>query len=166
MAAKTLKIDLVEEMVSNYKNNQLDAILTNKAHPMPFDAQSVWFDLNTLKAFVNAIEEEAGNHPKHNLKNFGVRFYYTAYPKKALWDKPGYEDLADMLNDPIAKNYEKLHTVIAIPTAEINGVNQDFDPFDENTYGGSKPSSGQGLAIMAENHGSLIPPAPPSGSWF
>lgn len=166
MAAKTIKIDLVDEMVTNYKNNQLNAILTDKVNPMPFDAQSIWFDLNTLKAFLTAIEEEAESHPKHDLKNFGVRFYYTAYPKKALWDKPGYEDLADMLNDPTAKDYEKLHTLIGIPTAEINGINQDFDPYDENTYSGAKPSSGQGLAIMAENHGSLCPPASPSGSWF
>lgn len=166
MAGKTLKIDLVEEMVSNYKNNQLDSIVTSTVHPMAFDAQSVWFDLEKLKSFIATIEEEAASHPEYELKNFGVRFYYTAYPEKKLWDTPGYEDLADMLTDPIASDYEKLHTLIAIPTAEINGENQDFDPYDTNTYNGTKPASGLGLAIMAENHGTLIPPTPPNGSWF
>jgi hypothetical protein len=71
-----------------------------------------------------------------------------------------------MLTDPIAKDYEKLHTVIAIPTTEIDGINQDFDPFDTKTYVGTKPTN-TALAIMAENHGVLCPP-PFSGSgvWF
>ncbi|MGV9003740.1 hypothetical protein [Flavobacterium sp.] len=166
MPIKTLKIDLVDEMVTNYTDNQLDSILTSTVHPMTMDAESVWFDLKSLKTFLAAIEEETDSHPEYNLKNFGVRFYYTAYPKKALWDKAGYEDLAGMLLDPTAKDYEKLHTLIAIPTAEINGVNQDFDPFDEKTYNGTKPSSGQGVSIMAENHGLLVPPNSATGLWF
>jgi hypothetical protein len=166
MAAKTLKIDLVEEMVANYKNNQLNSILTNEEHPMEFDAQSVWFSLEKLKSFITTIEEEAASHPEFGLKNFGIRFYYTAYPKKELWSEHGYEDLVDMLTDPIAKDYEKLHTLIGIPTAEIKSVNQDFDPYDKDTYDGTKPASGLGLSIMAENHGSMIPPGSPVGTWF
>ena len=166
MSTKKLQLGLVEEMVSNYKNNQLSSILSSTAHPMSFDAQSVWLDLNTLKDFLKTIEEETALHPEYELKNFGVRFYYAAYPKKDKWDQQGYEDLAFMLTDPIAKDYEKLHTVIAIPTTEIDGINQDFDPFDTKTYDGTKPTNTT-LAIMAENHGVLCPP-PFSGSgvWF
>jgi len=64
----------------------------------------------------------------------------------------------------LPKDYEKLHTLIAIPTAEINGQNQDFDPSNTSTYDGTKPS-GTGMSIMAENHGRMTPPDP-CGTWF
>lgn len=165
MPAKTLPLSLVQEMIDNYKAKQLLSILTNKINPMKFDAKSVWFDLETLKSFVNNIELEAAKHPEYDLKNFGVRIYYAAYPEKENWDQPGYEELAGMINDPVAKDYEKLHTVIAVPTAEINGANQDFDPLDEKTYDGTKPTS-IGSVIMAENHGELVPPGTSVGNWF
>ena len=160
MAAKKMNIDLVEEMVTNYKTKQYLSILTNKINPMTFDAQSVWFKLDTLKEFIITIEEEAAKHPEHNLKNFGARFYYTAYPKNVVWDELGYEDIA-----AVDEKYEKLHTLIVIPTAEMDGVNCDFDPFDEKTYTGVRPA-GAATAIMAENHGSLTPPESRSGLWF
>ena len=55
MSTKKLQLGLVEEMVSNYKNNQLSSILSSTAHPMSFDAQSVWLDLNTLKDFIRIL---------------------------------------------------------------------------------------------------------------
>ena len=88
------------------------------------------------------------------------RFYFSAYPKSDAWNKQGYEDLATL-----PQPYEKLHTLIGIPTGEINTVNSDFDPYDVNTYDGTKPT-GVGLAIMAENHGDLSPPNPQLGLWF
>jgi hypothetical protein len=158
--ANTMKLDLVQEMVTNYKTRQLLSILTNTINPMTFDAQSVWFDINALKTFISTIEGEVAKHPEYGLKDFGVRFYYSAYPKNELFDEPGYEELADL-----PANYEKLHTLIAVPTAEINGVNSDFDPYDTKTYDGTKPT-GTGLMIMAENHGGLTPPNPQVGLWF
>lgn len=160
MAAKKMNIDLVEEMVTNYKSKQYLSIVTNTINPMTFDAQSVWFDLQALKDFITTIEDEAAKHPEYNLKNFGARFYYTAYPKNEAWDEPGYEDIAT-----VDKKYEKLHTLVAIPTAEMDGVNCDFDPFDEKTYTGQKPT-GAATVIMAENHGSLTPPETRTGLWF
>ena len=160
MAAKKMNINLVEEMVTNYKTKQYLSILTNTTNPMTFDAQSVWFDLQALKDFISTIEDEAAKHPQYNLKNFGARFYYTAYPKNESWNKPGYEDIEN-----VNKKYEKLHTLVAIPTAEIDGVNCDFDPLDEKTYTGKKPT-GSATVIMAENHGTLTPPEINTGLWF
>lgn len=155
-----MNIDLVEEMVTNYKSKQYLSIVTNTINPMSFDAQSVWFDLQALKDFIATIEDEAAKHPEYNLKNFGARFYYTSYPKNDSWDEPSYEDIAD-----VNKQYEKLHTLVAIPTAEMDGVNSDFDPFDVNTYTGKKPT-GTATVIMAKNHGSLTPPETNTGLWF
>ena len=158
--AKTIKLDLIEEMVTNYKTKQYNSIITNTANPMVFDAQSVWFDLEALKTFLATIEDEVAKHPDYDMSNLGVRFYYSAYPDVMAWNNPGHEDLSVV--DP---SYEKLHTLIAIPTAKIDGENSDFDPYDVNTYKGAKPI-GVGLAIMAENHGDLCPPGSPTGLWF
>lgn len=165
MATITMNLDLVQEMVTNYKTKQYLSIVTNKINPMTYDAQSVHFNLDALKDFITIIEEEVAKHPEYSLRNLGIRFYYAAYPDSDLWDEPGYEDLAGMASNPSTEKYEKLHTIIAIPTAEINGVQSDFDPMDANTYDGSKPS-GIGVAIMAENHGGLVPPDSPNGLWF
>lgn len=161
MATQKMNLDLVEEMVTNYKSKQYLSIVTNTINPMPFDAQSVWFDLESLKGFVTAIEEETAKHPEYGLKNFGVRFYYSAYPKSESWENPEFGDLATSVDD----KYAKLHTLVGIPTAEMSGVNSDFNPCDTNTYTGNKPS-GTGVVIMAENHGILCPPESPTGLWF
>lgn len=155
-----MNLDLVQEMVTNYQTKQLLSILTNTVNPMTFDAKSAWFKLEDLKAFITAIETETAKHPEFELKNFGLRLYYSAYPDVDKWDDGGYVEL-----DIVPKGYEKLHTLIAIPTAEIKGTNQDFDPYDVKTYNGTKPTT-QGMSIMAENHGKLIPPDSASGTWF
>jgi len=160
MAAKKMNIALINEMVTNYKSKQYLSIVTNTINPMSFDAQSVWFDLNALKDFITTIEIEVAKHPEHDLRNFGARFYYTAYPKNESWEEPGYEEIAN-----VNPQYEKLHTLVAIPTTEINGVNSDFDPFDVTTYTGKKPI-GTATVIMAENHGTLTPPEINTGLWF
>lgn len=146
--ARTMKLDVVQQMTDNYKDNQLVSITTNPEIPMEFDAESVWFELEKLKAFISDIESETAKHPEYGMKGFGVRFYYSAYSTPC--EKP---------------TYAKLHTLIAIPTANVNGVNTDFDPYNTATYDGTKPS-GSGTVIMAENHGELCPPMPQSGLWF
>lgn len=156
MATHTLKLDLVSEMVDNYRNHQLKSIINSTTSPMVFDAHSVWFTLETLKDFITTIEEEVAKNSEFPTKNLGVRFYYAAYPEK--------NNYSVELNT-IPAEYEKLHTVIALPTTEIDGANYDFDPFNTNTYNGTKPT-GTGLSIMAENHGGLTPPTNVKGEWF
>ncbi len=158
--SQTINLDLVQEMVTNYKTKQYLSIITNKINPMTFDAQSVRFNLASLKAFIETIETEVASHPQYDLQNLGIRFYFSAYPADDLWDQPGYEDIANL-----PTQYEKLHTLIGIPAAEINGLDCDFDPLDVKTYNGTKPI-GPGCAIMAENHGDLNPPGSSAGLWF
>lgn len=157
--ANTMTLELVEQMVKNYKDKQYQSIIDNKDNPMTFDAQSVRFTLNSLKNFIQTIEDEVALHPEFDLQNLGIRFYYAAYPDSTSWgDSPG-------LND-VPPGFEKLHTLIAIPSAENSeGSEFDFDPFDVATYNGKKPTDGS-LTIMAENHGPLTPPGSSSGLWF
>jgi hypothetical protein len=160
MATNTLNLGLVEEMITDYKTKQYESIVTNTVNPMAFDARSVWFKLEALKLFIKNLEDEVAKHPEFGLHDFGVRFYYSAYPKNEVWNDPGYEDIAN-----INSEYQKLHTLIGIPTTRINGVDSDFDPYDIKTYTGNKPTD-TALAIMAENHGELNPPGSPLGLWF
>ena len=156
MPQHTLSMDLIEDMVKNYRDHQLKSIENSTTSPMVFDAHSVWFSLEALKDYIKTIEEEVAKHPKNPISNLGLRFYYSAYPDKEKWN--------DELSN-VPEEYEKLHTVIAIPTTEINGENYDFDPYDNKTYDGTKPT-GTGLGIMAENHNALIPPGASMGEWF
>lgn len=159
--ANTLNLDLIQTMVTNYKTKQYLSIVTNTINPMTYDAQSVWFDLAALKSFIATMEDEVAKHPDYDMGKLGVRFYYSAYPDNSAWEIPEFEDSLA----PVPEKYEKLHTLIAIPTGQINGLNSDFDPYDVATYKGDKPV-GVGLAIMAENHGDLTPPATSNGLWF
>lgn len=151
MSAKKMQLGEVQQMIDNYKSNQLVSITTNPDIPMDFDAQSVWFSLESLKEFIACIEAQVALHPECPVNNLGMRFYYSAYSATPQAGVPS--------------NYGKLHTLVAIPTTDIDGVNSDFDPYDKNTYDGKKPTD-PSLGIMAENHGDLCPPLPASGLWF
>jgi len=94
MAKKIMNLDLVQEMTTNYQTRQLLSILTNTVNPMAFDAKSVWFDLESIKAFIAEFEYEVAQHPEYHMKNFGIRFYYSAYPKYVTWDDQDMKQLA------------------------------------------------------------------------
>lgn len=157
MTPHTMDLEVVQDMVNNYKTKQYVSIVTNKTNPMAFDAQSVNFDLHSLKRYIDAIEHEVALHPEFDLQNLGIRFYYSAYPSTSWEDNP---DLAD-----VSADYKKLHTLIAIPTAVVNGVRTDFNPLDVRTYDGAKPTDGS-MLILAENHGRLTPPNSDVNLWF
>jgi len=160
MSKHELPLQLVENLVDNYKTHQLYSIENAVKFPMAFDATAALFTLDQLKDFIATIEKEVAKHPEKPVSNIGLRFYYAAYPEQSNGENNDYEALETV--DP---NYAKLHTLIAVPTMEIDGINYDFDPSDVSTYGGKKPS-GTGIAIMAENHGALYPPGIPTGLWF
>lgn len=174
----TLEAKLVHEMVTGYKNNQLDHI--NKAEPGLDDSYSVWFDLNTLKEFICQVETDAANH-KVSSNDLGLRIYYGRYPETHTWNREYKTDLSNLLGDPITRKYEKHHTVIMIPTIRKSGGNFDFNPLDQATYDtgiGGNPnygptSNGQVNALLlrdlktgARNHGSLVPPHTEVGLGF
>lgn len=160
MSKHTLTMKLVETLVDNYKNHQLHSIENSVSFPMTFDARAAVFPIKALKSFIETIEEEVAKHPERPLENIGIRFYYAAYPELKDWEDGLYDELK-----PVPLDYNKLHTLIGVPTVEINGVQYDFDPYDVATYEGVKPSD-SGMAIMAENHGTLSPPKDTLGLWF
>ncbi|MDG2433063.1 hypothetical protein [Flavobacterium sp.] len=156
-----IDIGLIQSMVGNYKSNQLKFVESglNKR-----DAQSIWFDLGTLKNFVRQIEQNTKKHDsKINSDRLGVRMYYASYP--AQEDMFTYKDLKST-----PKEYEKMHTLIMIPTLKIKNINVDYNPIDPATYDNgikilsSKGKSSQIVAKMmstataAQNHGTLSPP--------
>lgn len=157
---QTLKMALVETMVTNYKNNQLQAIETSPTHPMAFDATAAHFSLQQLKSFIHTIETEVARHAEIPVDQLGIRFYYAAYPSENNWQNEENAEIA-----MVDSRYAKLHTLIAVPTIEIKGVVHDFDPFDSSTYTGVKPA-GTDVVVMAQNHGGLFPPKSLEGAWF
>lgn len=171
----TLEVGLVHEMVNGYKGNQLQEI-NNR---IPNDAQSIWFDLETLKQFIYQVEMNAKQN-NVSSQDLGIRFYYASYPEENLWGK--FPDLID-----VPANYKKLHTLVGIATINRKGIDYDFDPTNPDTYnknlkeieaynnpntpvtamGVSNASRSSGSStIGARNHGSVIPPATNGGATF
>lgn len=130
----TLTTEMVKSMVTEYSDTQLHNIQTAPTNAVPVDARSIWFDLETLKEFLYHIEHNVTkNATQARNKELGVRIYYAAYPKN---DK--MRDLAATQTDPnfsMNPDYEKLHTLVMIPTIEgDHGENYDFNPLDTNSY--------------------------------
>jgi hypothetical protein len=113
-------------MFDNY-GHQYKAI--DKLPNGEIDAQSVWFDLETLKKYFYKIEDTLVKQKVSvpDLK-LGIRIYYAAYPKQA-----------DMAGDPelsgLPTNYEFHHTVFMVPTftdATDKTIKHDFNPWYPN----------------------------------
>lgn len=168
-----LEVGLVHEMVNNYEKQQLSAI--NKA--MKEDAQSVWFDLETIKEFIYHLEMNA---KQNNVSSdaLGLRFYYASYPD-TNWEN--YQDL-----NGLPTTYKKHHTIVAVSTIRRKDLDMDFDPTNPLTYNTnltdieeysdpaaklpvispSRSSRSTSQRTGAQNHGSLIPPGNPSQTAF
>jgi len=105
-------------------------------------------------------------HPELPTANLGLRFYYAAYPDAQAWTNQENVLLQETI--PV---YEKLHTLIVLPTTEINGDNYDFNPLDPATYSGNPPTEQTQVmvsksTITVKNHGFLVPPSTATGEWF
>jgi len=189
----TLPVPLVHDMINGYRNNQLlkieNGITKNGVNLV--DAQSIWFDLETLKEFVYHIENETIKNDKTKSdKDLGIRIYYATYPEKDNfgWAKKEYDNILNNFgNNSETSKYDKLHTLVMIPTRKEGKLNIDFNPLDINTYNQSLKSkelsnywrnplipitNNQNKYILsiggpittktsAQNHGSLIPPRDP-----
>ncbi|MBB4808193.1 hypothetical protein HNP38_003534 [Chryseobacterium defluvii] len=168
----TMNTTLIQNLVNNYRNNQLSTINSNLSMD---DARSIRFDLNVLKKFIADIESEVQKVDTNiNGQDLGIRFYYAAYPSEENWDI--------MENQSVEPEYAGKHTLVMIPTLKMKDENDalldyDFNPLDPSTY--SQPNNIEGNAealtldsrensttstlteICAQNHGQLIPPADP-----
>ena len=151
ISPSTMPADFIQELIHNYRNNQLRFINDNLGIG---DAHSIWFDLETIKNFVAEIEKQARLiSPTCPDKDLGIRFYYAAYSENPT--------------DPIPEDYAKKHTLVMIPTKkEDDGtgtmLNFDFNPFETDSERDTETAlaitARLGRNAMAQNHGDLIPP--------
>lgn len=151
----TIASELVQKLISNYRNNQMQAV--NKELGIT-DSHSIWFDLPKLKKFIACIENEAVKaNPNVSEADLGIRFYYAAYPKA--------EDWGIMESHPVEREYAERHTLVMIPTlkkADEAGemLNYDFCPFTKGStlaMAAKRPPETP-PETLAENHGTLSPP--------
>jgi hypothetical protein len=181
-----LTSELVKSMVTRYSDAQLNNIQNAAVNNVPKDARSIWFDLETLKKFLYQIEYNASKNPsKIQNKSLGVRIYYAAYPEN---DKMRQYSQTQAQGFSFNPNYEKLHTLVMIPTItdKESENHYDFNPLDVNSYvgfvnmnrdnryafinsnypiltlgpGAEETTNAQGISsqVSARNHGSLTPP--------
>lgn len=184
-----LDVNLIHNMVDNYKKKQLNCINTTlntgmNSDPSFDDAHSIWFDLETLKKFVYQLEYQAKkNETSATIDKLGVRIYYAAYPHKEIMKN--YKDIDWFLGDDVRKDYQQLHTLVMIPTIRTKIGDVDFNPTDKSTFVGNglkdnKLKYGEGSTLTtaglngglqrsnanlrtgAQNHGTLIPPGNPT----
>jgi hypothetical protein len=162
LAPNTITTTYIQELINNYRNNQLQAINSNLEMN---DAHSIWFDLPKLKKFISDIETEAKkSDPAATVDDLGIRFYYAAYPKSENW--------SIMENHTVPKEYAEKHTLIMVPTLKKENENGDLLDYDFDPLS----SKGQTMAVamksdnaktlieeeeLGKNHGSLIPPDSP-----
>jgi hypothetical protein len=183
-----LTAGFIRDMVSMYKTNQLSAIQGSSTNAVAGDAQSIWFDIDTIKKFIFHIEKLS----KQNGLNskLGLRFYYAAYPNAADWGRAYYNGtLNAFATDPITAQYGGKHTLVILPTLSAGGnIQADFNPKDPTTYNGGyvnqkainqeqayRLATYQAVALTGtpdgdniggQNHGQLIPPASAGGNAF
>ena len=165
----TMSSAVIKNMISNYRNKQLDIINTTLGIN---DAQSVWFNMEVIKNFVSSVENESRKvNPNISEKDLGIRFYYAAYPEERDWD----ENFRS-----VRKDYAERHTLIMIPTLNKKGdhgelMGYDFNPLDRSTYSLDRKnkehsemkmiavssSNSESSNVMGQNHGQIIPPNDP-----
>ena len=172
-----LSMNLIEEMVQNYRNTQLLSIEDAPKNSVKNDAHSILFDLDTLKKFIFDIEKGVNIVEPNANPKLAIRMYYAAYPLNSKWSEPAYKNLQNLLGDQITKLYERKHTLIMIPVIKNNkGIFADFNPYDKNTYQGFPKRSKVGMQTLRNytdtaeipglNHGQLIPPKSADGEAF
>lgn len=165
-----LRKSTIQKMVNDYRAKQL-AVIEKEMNIK--DTQSVWFDLESVKAFIDQIEKETQKiDPSIPASKLGIRFYNAAYPSAKDWDDPS-----------IPTSYAEKHTLIMIPTLLRRGasgkyLNYDFNPIDQSSYSDKAVPTKEYAKSMAmtstsekdgeddeeqvaKNHGHMIPPFDP-----
>ncbi|WP_156133122.1 hypothetical protein [Lacinutrix sp. Hel_I_90] len=171
-----LEVDLVRNMISGYKDYQKRYI--DSASNLD-DAHSIWFDLETLKAFIYHVEYQTKQNTNVIAKpKLGLRIHYSRYPEFKTWKD--HSDLNDLAQDPLGKQYGERHTLVIIPTIKRkDGKNVNFNPLDTTTYANGMPFDYPGTpstttvpsfgginakgndssgSTGSQNHGGLYPP--------
>ncbi len=176
-----LKVDLAANLIENYRNNHWTVLNTNLlgGGAAVQDSRSAWFSMQTIKRFIYEVESKTAANQSCGCDSLlGIRIYYGEYPTSngKGFDIQKYPQLANL---PL--NYERLHTLVMIPTMRIGDLDKDFDPNYFTTGIPCMPVSFTDTALIAsgtitalipdsynanmQNHGGLYPPPfkPPFG---
>lgn len=173
-----LNARFVYHMARNYKQKQHTAI--KNANENMNDARSVWFDLETLKRFIDEVERQTCNNcTGTTTTQLGIRMYYGTYPDSSEWNDEYWSQNLQGLPE----SYAGRHTIMMVPTyRNTEGVNVDFDPAyitSDCNFANidsfyqlmkSDPSLDFNFTILSamsttsQNHGDLIPPPYPPQS--
>ena len=126
---------LVGDMINLYRVKQWNSIKGSSTSPMVTDANTIWFELDSIKKFIYTIEKKVKNNPGTENSKLGLRIYYAAYPEKSKWDLDEYKDLRVFRGNPITEQYEKMHTLVMLPTIQTAGGSiKDINLFDVSTF--------------------------------
>ncbi len=95
------------------------------------DTRDFWFSLDTLKQYINYVEQEAAEMGKTNL---GIRVYFAAYPENSEYPQPGR---ATVFLVPTSLEEDSSLKSGFLPIAPVN---QNIDSIQALNYGhGGQP---------------------------
>ncbi|WP_407403657.1 hypothetical protein [Chryseobacterium sp.] len=140
----TLPVEHIRNLVANYRSKQQAYINQNMGFE---DANSIHFDLRTLKKFISDMELLAKlEDPNITDVDLGIRFYYAAYP--------------EFPESSLPEDYALRHTLVLIPTInkEVEGEikNMDYNPLENSL---APIVTDREILALAQNHGTLSPPS-------
>jgi hypothetical protein len=123
-----IDINTAIELAERYKADAGKFYIGNGAiNTTEQDARSVWFDLETLKAFIWRIEDTLCKAGCIDSLKPGIRIYYGKYPDSTRMST--MSDLAD-----VKPEYQFHHTVFMVPTYKVGrgaeAKHIDFDPWN------------------------------------
>ena len=160
-----LPLEYANLLVSNYRCNHWRSINsfcpTMKNRGDTVDSRTAWFNLDSIKDFINAVETQTCyENQNNNSFKLGIRIYFGEYPK----------DTSYLFTHGVPSEYSGFHTLVLIPTYYDNVLKQnvDFEPRKPIVIGAPINFDSTGLVgvtglipsldITAENHAGLAPP--------
>ncbi len=184
-----LKAPLAKSMAGSYQSINRPLLTQVNGYN---DANSIWFSVETLKNFLWQIEAAICANRCSGSVNAGVRIYYARYPDAA--QMAGENNLSAL--PPSYANCHTLFMVPTFQDQTLPQVQHDFDPWHWGTSSGCVPKTMQAWFagspqpfagdpslilssatpqsfsttpnnwISIQNHGSMVPPDPITGSAF
>lgn len=168
------EIDFIKTVIENYRDTYLKNTVYEISNLENGDTRSIWFSLDKLKEFIKSIESYY--HLKNKNLNFektGIEFVYTTYPDSNKWYNKEKNFFSDKMFEYIPSNYEFRTTLVMIPTikskikSESVLIQEGFildNQFKITPFLSEKSNNNEEL--IAQNHGSLIPPITDTGESF
>ena len=163
---------MVKSLIDNYRNFDLKRINLELRDINQGDTQSIWFDLNGIENFCNAIKINSKHSNLYSDEELGIELVNAAYPKASIYNITSKYFSSNELTK-VPADYEFRHTLIMLPTMRKSNhlpsvlLNEKYI-FDltKNEIQALSKNSNSDEEILAKNHGSLIPPITHTGESF